>query len=317
MNDISSCIGLTINNDPAHVPEHEILIISTICSDTFRFTIICVRFTCSRLESILHHLDYSVPLLSVCSIRQRTGYRDLAHSFQIIQTTRFRSLTDRFHPRLGNSLPRTETASLLVCVDDHVRLILVKLVVQLSLLFWLEALCSVLLHVSRFHMLRCKTLPAVGIALLCSRVLGSRSLAVLFTGSRVPSLAVSLSSRPFGTCFHQPSIHPLGLKASVVHGRFIRRRSGHVAKSNLLKTLDVKGLQYVTMCILPSSINCTFVTRLAKHSVSTACQAAGSSPTFSPAQVRHSHLNIHVRGRPHALEFAVYSLSLASSEFII
>ena len=28
------------------------------------------------------------------------------------------------------------------------------------------------------------------------------------------------------------------------------------------------------MCILPSSINCTFVTRLAKHSVSTACQAA-------------------------------------------
>ena len=59
-----------------------------------------------------------------------------------------------------------------------------------------------------------------------------------FTGSRVPSLAVSISSRPFGTCFIQPTIHPLGLKATVVHGRFIRRRSGHVAKNNLLKTLD-------------------------------------------------------------------------------
>ena len=133
LNEISSCIGLTINNDPAHVPEHEILTVSTICSDTFRFTIICVRFTCSRLESVLHYLDIQSLCCHVCSIRHRTGYRYLAHSFQIVQTTRFRSLTDRFHPRLGNSLPRIETASLLVCVDDHVRLILVRLVVQLSL----------------------------------------------------------------------------------------------------------------------------------------------------------------------------------------
>ena len=66
---------------------------------------------------------------------------------------------------------------------------------------------------------------------------------------------------------------PLGLKASVVHDHCKRRCCGHRI-SNLLNTLDVKGLQYVTMCILPSSINCTFVTRLAKHSVSTACQAA-------------------------------------------
>ena len=51
---------------------------------------------------------------NVCSIRHRTGHMDLAHSFQIIQTTRSRSSTDRLHPRLGNSLPRTETASLLV-----------------------------------------------------------------------------------------------------------------------------------------------------------------------------------------------------------
>ena len=118
-----------------------------------------------------------------------------------------------------------------------------------------------------------KTSPAVGIALLCSRVLGSRSLAVLFTGSRVPSLAVSICSRPFGTCFDQPTSHSLGLKASVVHDHCKRHCCGHRI-SNLLNTLVVKGLQYVAMCILPSSVNCTFVTRLAKHSVSTACQEA-------------------------------------------
>ena len=206
----------------------------------FLFTIICVRFTCSRLESMLHRLDYSIPCCHACSVRHRTGHRDLAHSFQIIQTTRFRSLTDRFHPRLGNSLPRTETASLLVCVDDHVRLVLVKLVVPIVVASRLEALCSVLLHVLYFHVLLCKTSPAVGIALLCSRVLGSRSLAVLFTGSRVPSLAVSLSSRPFGTCFIQPTIHTLGLKACVVHDHCKRQCCGHRI-SNLLKIMDVKG----------------------------------------------------------------------------
>ena len=47
-----------------------------------------------------------------------------------------------------------------------------------------------------------------------------------FTGSRVPSLAVSLSSRPFGTCFIQPTIHPLVLKASVVHDHCKRRCCG-------------------------------------------------------------------------------------------
>ena len=65
--------------------------------------------------------------------------------------------------------------------------------------------------------------PAVGFALLCSR--GSLPWLFCFTGSRVPSLAVSLSSRPFGSCFIQPTIHPLGLKACVVHDRFIQRRS--------------------------------------------------------------------------------------------
>ena len=76
-----------------------------------------------------------------------------------------------------------------------------------------------------------KTSPAVGTALLCSRVLGSRSL------------AVSLSSRPFGTCFNQPTMHPLGLKASVVHDYCKRRCCGHRI-SNLLNTLDNKGSQY-------------------------------------------------------------------------
>ena len=55
-------------------------------------------------------------------------------------------------------------------------------------------------------------------------------------GSWVPSLDVSLSSRPFGTCFIQPTIHTLGLKACVVLNRFIRRRSGHRI-NNLLNTL--------------------------------------------------------------------------------
>ena len=64
-----------------------------------------------------------------------------------------------------------------------------------------------------------------------------------FTGSRVPSLAVSLSSRPFGTCFNQPTMHPLGLIASVVHDHCTRRRGGHRI-NNLLKTLDVKGSQH-------------------------------------------------------------------------
>ena len=48
LNDIYSCIGPMIINDPAQIPEHAILTINAICTDTFRFTIICVHFTCSR-----------------------------------------------------------------------------------------------------------------------------------------------------------------------------------------------------------------------------------------------------------------------------
>ena len=112
-----------------------------------------------------------------------------------------------------------------------------------------------------------------------------------FTGSRVPSLAVSLSSRPFGTCFNQPATHPLGLKASVVHDHCRRRYCGH-RMSNLLKILDVKGSQYVTMCILPSSTSCTSSNgspsskRLAKQ--------PGSSPTFA---LEHSCARASPRSR--------------------
>ena len=108
----------------------------------------------------------------------------------------------------------------------------------------------------------------------------------------------------------------LGLNACVVHDHCERRCCGH-RRSNLLKILDVKGSHYVTMCILPSSTNCTSshglpnspAQRLAKQSVS-------SGLPSSPAQARHSHLNIHVRGRPKGLEFAVYRLSLAFSDFV-
>ena len=37
-----------IIKDPAQIPEHAIQTVNAICTDTFRFTIICVRFTCSR-----------------------------------------------------------------------------------------------------------------------------------------------------------------------------------------------------------------------------------------------------------------------------
>ena len=147
----------------------------------------------------------------------------------------------------------------------------------------------------------------------------------LFTGSRVPSLAVSLLHGQFGSCFiqltiHQPTIHPLGLKASGVHDHCKKRRSEHRI-SNLLNTLNVKDLQNVSMCILPSSTHCTsshglpnmLTQRFAKHSVSNGLSSI-------PAQPRHSDLeHSRARGRPHTLEFLLYSthpselISLSSS----
>ena len=231
-------------------------------------------------------------MLSHLLVLHRTGHRDLAHSFQIIQTTRSRSSTGRPHSFLGNSLPRTETASLLVCVDDQI--VLGKLVVPVVVGFPTRSTVfrsSPRVSFPRVALQKLRLLLAL---LFFVQVFwGPGPWLFCFTGSRVPSLAVSLSSRPFGTCFNQPTIHPLGLKASVVHDHCKRRCCGHRI-SNLLNTLDVKGSQYVTMCILPSE--------------------AQAAPRHTDR--RHPYFSTHVRGRPHALEFAVYSLSLAFSEFV-
>ena len=135
----------------------------------------------------------------------------------------------------------------------------------------------------------------LGVLLACCWLCSS-----LFTGSRVPSLAVSLSSRPFGSCFiqptiHQPTIHPLGLKASGVHDHCNRRCCRHCI-NNLLNTLDVKGSQY------PSASTCTLLSE--------------AQATSRHTDRQHPYFSIHVRGRPHVLEFAVYTLLLAFSEFV-
>ena len=116
-----------------------------------------------------------------------------------------------------------------------------------------------------------------------------------FTGSGVPSLAVSLSSRPFGSCFIQPTIRPLGLKASVVHDHCKRRCCRHRI-NNLLNTLDVKEFA------IPSASTCTLLSE------------AQAAPRHTDH--RHPYLSTHVRGRPHVVEFAVFSLLLAFSEFV-
>ena len=305
-----------IINDPAQTPEHAILTVNAICTDTFHVTIICVRFTCSRfctrLSSALSSstssrigscaLDWNqyFTILIIqslcrhaCSILHRTGH-DLAHSFQIIQTTQSRSSTDRLHPHFGNSLPRTETASLVVCVDDHIRLVLVKLLVPLCR--WLPDLK----HCVPFFSTCCtSTCCFVKLRLLSALLFfvhgfsGPGPWLFCFTGSRVPSLAVSLSSRPFFSCFIQPTIHTLGLKTSCVHNHCKRRRCGHRI-SNLLNTLNVKGLQNVY------DVHSAFG--------STSCTSSHGSST---SILEHSCARVS-----HALEFAVYSLSLAFSEFV-
>ena len=222
---VSSCIGPTVIDDPARVPEHQFLTVNTgvkiILSD--------LGSTCNVLLSpaaltLLVDWDQCFTVLFIQSLvvtpaqflrEQDTG--DLAHSFQIIQTTRSRSSTGRPRSHLGNSLPRTETASLLVCVDDHVVL---------------GKLCCP----------NCRWLPDSkhGVPFFSTCLVSTCCVAKnfaccwhyssLFTGSGSQSLAVLLSSRPFGACFNQPTIHPLGLKARVVHDHCKRRCCGHRKK---------------------------------------------------------------------------------------
>ena len=113
--------------------------------------------------------------------------------------------------------------------------------------------------------------PSLAVLFTGSRV---PSLAVLFTGSRVPSLAVSLSSRPFGSCFIQPTIHSLGLKDCVVHDRFIRRRSGH-RTNNLLNTLtsDEPPRHDRHACGRPHTLELEGVPTIYSHSLNSSAPA--------------------------------------------
>ena len=198
LDDISSCIGPTIINDPAHVPEHDILTVSTICSDTFRFTIICVRFTCSRLELMLHRLAYSIPCCHVCSIRHRTGHRDLAHSFQIIQTTRSRSLTDRFHPRLGNSLLPFRYV-LMITFDSSWSILLSHLSLLPDLKHsvpFFSTCCFVKLYLLLALLFFVHGFWGPGPWLFCSRVLGSLPWLFLFLHGHLARVSTSLQFTP-------------------------------------------------------------------------------------------------------------------------
>ena len=122
--------------------------------------------------------------------------------------------------------------------------------------------------------------PAVGFALLCSRVLGSLPWLFYFTGSRVPSLAVSTSSLPFGTCFIQPTIHSLGLKVSLdlktsaVPDHCERCRSGHRI-NNMLDTLtsDEPPRHDRHACGRPHTLELAGVATIYSHSLNSSAPA--------------------------------------------
>ena len=168
-----------------------------------------------------------------------------------------------------------------------------------------------------FHVLRCKNFACCW---HCSS---------LFTGSRVPSLAVSLSSRPFGTCFNQPTMHPLGLKASDVHDHCKRRCCGHRI-NNLLNTLDVKGSQYPplrrALCFRKHKLH--LITRL-DHIHSLALMCAGVPPLSnllkkvfyshslnSSAPARSRCRNSKQQYQPHpAISFKIAAITAAVTRF--
>ena len=254
----------------------------------------CVALTgCSDvacwLGSILHRLDYSIPCCHACSILHRTRHRYLAHSM------RSRSSTDRPHSHLGNSLPRF---MLMITFD----------------LSWADTFkfISQTLSLASTRFSACCS-PAVGTALsFVHGFWGPGPWLFRFTGSRVPSLAVFIPSRPFGTCFNQPTIHPLGLKASVVHGRFIRRRSGHVAKKTCWRhlTSDEPPRHDRHARGRPHTLELAGVPTIYSHSLNSSAptysrcrdslQQYRSHPTISrstsPSKSRQSRLPSHASG---------------------
>ena len=148
---ISSCIATTFINDPARVSKQELLAVNSgvkiILSD--------LGSTCNVLLS-----PAVLTLLSHLLVLHGTRHRDLAHSI------RSRSSSDRPHCHLGNSLLQTETISLWIHVDGHIRLVLGRYVQVLLPDFVID-----------FHaFLRVLLACCWHCSFFCSRVLGSRVL---------------------------------------------------------------------------------------------------------------------------------------------
>ena len=199
---VSSCIVPTIINDPARVSKHEILAVSTgvkiILSD--------LGSTCNVLLSpavltLLVDWDQYFTVLITQSLVVTPA------QFVGEQDTRISHIPHDLDLRLVGLILISE----IICLG--LRQLSSRLMLMITFdLSWADTFkfFSQTLSLASTRFSACCS-PAVGTAL--SFVHG-------FWGSG--SLAVPISSRPFGTCFNQPTIHPLGLKASVVHGRFIR-----------------------------------------------------------------------------------------------
>ena len=163
------------------------------------------------------------PLLSrLLSSSENRTQGSPAHLLQIIQTTRSRSSIGWPHPRLGNLLLRTETASLLVGVDDHVRFVLGRLVVPVVVGFPTRS--TVFRSSPRVSLPRV-ALKNFACCWLCSFLHGFwgpiHGCLSFFTSIWYVSTSQLLTTW-LGVS--------LRLKASAVHDRCTRRRSGHVAK---------------------------------------------------------------------------------------
>ena len=226
---VSSCIGPTIIYDPARVPEHEILTVST----GVKIILADLGSTCNVLLS---------PAVLTLLVDWDQYFTVLIIQSLVVTPARFVREQDTGISHMSFRLSKPHGL-------DHrlVGLILVSEILCLGLRqipFWSVLMITFDLSwadtfkfFSQTSSLACTRFsaccsPAVGTALLLFTGSGVPVPGCFcFTGSRVPSLAVSISSRPFGTCFNQPAIHTLGLKASVVHGRLVRRRGGHVAKT--------------------------------------------------------------------------------------